>query len=295
MLARFSKSSFPLLKRYLATTPYQHIRLEVDGSHIATLTINRPEKKNAFSGVTIQELSSALYSIDSDSSVRGLIIKGAGDYFCAGADLSWMKDTAKMNHNEIKTDSMKLRTMLSRCDKLRIPTVAFVKGGCIGGGVGLSSTVKNVVALPSTWFLFSEVRLGIIPAVVSPFVLKRIGSAQCKRVMMIPERITAADAYRIGLVDRIVESEEAMVQYEAEWRKLVKAGAPGAVRLVSDLIDAIDGKSESEQGEVSVEMLCERRKSEEGKEGMNCFFQKTKPSWVKCFVSWTSLNIFEHL
>ena len=133
----------------------------------------------------------------------------------------------RMNHDEIKTDSMKLRTMLSRCDKLRIPTVAFVKGGCIGGGVGLSSTVKNVVALPS-----SEVRLGIIPAVVSPFVLKRIGSAQCKcatlqgvtprRVMMIPERITAADAYRIGLVDRIVESEEAMVQYEAEWRKLVK-------------------------------------------------------------------------
>lgn len=138
----------------------------------------------------------------------------------------------RMNHDEIKADSMKLRTMLSRCDKLRIPTVAFVKGGCIGGGVGLSSTVKNVVALPSTWFLFSEVRLGIIPAVVSPFVLKRIGSAQCKcatlqgvtprRVMMIPERITAADAYRIGLVDRIVESEEAMVQYEAEWRKLVK-------------------------------------------------------------------------
>ena len=108
----------------------------------------------------------------------------------------------RMNHDEIKADSMKLRTMLSRCDKLRIPTVAFVKGGCIGGGVGL------------------------------PFVLKRIGSAQCKcatlqgvtprRVMMIPERITAADAYRIGLVDRIVESEEAMVQYEAEWRKLVK-------------------------------------------------------------------------
>lgn len=141
-----------------------------------------------------------------------------------------------MNHNQIKADSMKLRTMLLRCDKLRIPTLAFVKGGCIGGGVGVSSTVKNVVALPDTWFLFSEVRLGIIPAVVSPFVLKRIGKVQCKwdevdsvttrRVMMIPERITAADAYRIGLVDRIVENEEAMNKYEAEWRKLVRFALP---------------------------------------------------------------------
>ena len=142
----------------------------MDSSNIASLTLNRPQKKNAFSDVTIRELTSAF----------SLVIKAAGDYFCAGADLSWMKNTANMSKEEIVADSMKLRTMLLKCDRLRIPTLCFVKGGCIGGGVGLCSTSKNVVATPSSWFLFSETRLGIIPAVVSPFVLDRIGAVQCK-------------------------------------------------------------------------------------------------------------------
>ena len=142
--------------------------------------MNRPEKKNAFSDVTIAELSSAFSVIGNDRNIRGLIVKASGDYFCAGADLSWMKNTRNMSKEEIAADTMKLRTMLLRCDQLRIPTLCFVKGGCIGGGVGLCSTAKNVVATPDSWFLFSETRLGIIPAVVSPFVLNRIGAVQCK-------------------------------------------------------------------------------------------------------------------
>lgn len=152
----------------------------MDSSNIASLMLNRPQKKNAFSDVTIRELTSAFSEVESDKSIRGLVIKAAGDYFCAGADLSWMKNTASMSKEEIVADSMKLRTMLLKCDRLRIPTLCFVKGGCIGGGVGLCSTSKNVVATPSSWFLFSETRLGIIPAVVSPFVLNRIGAVQCK-------------------------------------------------------------------------------------------------------------------
>ncbi len=254
-----------------------HTRLERDGP-LALLTLERPERHNAFDDALIDELTERFEAIAGDDTVRCLVLTGAGRSFSAGADLAWMRRAAGYSFEENVEDARRLERMLRTLDELPQPTVAMVQGAAIGGGVGLVCACDVAIAADSAFFQLSEVRLGLIPAVIAPLVLRAVGPRVARRYMLTAERIGAEEARRIGLVHEVVEAGALEARVRALVREILQGG-PEAQAEVKRLLRTIRQLEGTLLAEATARAIAERRASAEGREGMAAFLERRPPAW----------------
>ena len=254
------------------------LAITIEGD-VARITLNRPEVRNAFDEVLIEELTTALERIEQDAHPRLVLLKASGSAFSAGADLNWMRRTADASWEENFADAKRLGQLMQTLDQLPLPTVAQVQGAALGGGVGLIAACDIAVAADTAFFAFSEVKLGLIPAVISPYVVAAIGTRAARRFFLTGERMTADEARRIGLVHEVVAPER-LEERVAELTRMLLANAPQAVRMAKRLIRA-PRRVAIDTGliEEMARRTAEQRASAEGKEGVSAFLEKRKPDW----------------
>lgn len=247
---------------------------------LTLVTLNRPELHNAFNETMIAELKDLFQELESDSDTRVILMNGAGKSFCAGADLNWMKQMAGYSDKENKADALKLHEMLTAIDQCSKPVVAHVHGAVLGGGTGLVSVCDLAFAHEQTVFGFTEVKLGLIPAVISPFVLRKIGETNAREFFLTGEKFSALVAREMGMVQGVGETDELQIVLQGVIKQLMTS-APGAIAACKKLIRDVMSAKPEEVGEITSQRIAERRASDEGKEGMSSFLEKRKPSWVK--------------
>lgn len=247
---------------------------------VTRVVLARPEVRNAFDDALIAELTAAFSDISADQETRVVVLSGEGPVFCAGADIAWMRKAGGYTRQQNEADAERMARMLRAIDSCPKPVVALVHGAAIGGGVGLVAAADIVIAAEGTVFALSEVRLGILPAVISPYVLRAIGPRQARDLFLTGDRFEAREAHRIGLVHAVVPAAE----LEAAGRKKVAsllAAGPEAVEAAKRLIDRVTGQSPEEAMSLTVRTIAERRASEEAREGLTAFLEKRPPSWSK--------------
>jgi methylglutaconyl-CoA hydratase len=258
---------------------YKTIAVDVRNA-VARVTLARPDVHNAFNETLIAEMTQALSRLDSDAAVRAVVLLGEGRSFCAGADLNWMKRMAGYGRAENLADARTLATMLETLHRMGKPTIARVHGPDFGGGVGLVACCDIVVAAPEATFSLSEVKLGLIPATIGPYVVEAIGARQARRYFLSAERFTAAEALRIGLVHEIVPQDELDARINDLLDALLAAG-PRAQGEAKALIRAIAHRPIGDDViEGTVLRIAAVRASAEGKEGVAAFLEKREPSWL---------------
>lgn len=257
------------------------VELDASPSGVAVITINRPDKKNAFNAEVIAALSQHFETLKDADGVRIVFLRGAGGAFSAGADLEWMRSAADWTVSENRADAMLLAEMLLALRELPQFTVALVEGPAFGGGAGLVAACDYAVAAPDAKFAFSEVKLGLVAATISPHVVAAIGPRRAKSLFATGRVFDAAHAEKIGLVDEVVAAaadlDDAMERLSTE----IMACAPGAVAASKALVDDIAGLPlDQELLEETAKLIADRRASEEGQEGVRAFLDKRKPGWA---------------
>ena len=254
----------------------EHLQLNVAGG-VARLTMNRPDVHNAFNGRLIAEFLETFTQLEADPAVVAVVLGGAGRSFCAGADLAWMKSMAGYDEEANRHGSLGLAQMYARLDAFAKPLVARVQGPAIGGGCGLVAVCDIVVAAPRARFALSEVRLGMAPAVISPFVVRKIGSSKARELFLTGDRIGPQEAKACGLVHRLVDTEEAL---DAAVDKVLESLLQGGPRaLAACKLLAREADTWSEPLERTASLIAALRVGEEGQEGMRAFLEKRKPGW----------------
>jgi len=242
------------------------LRIERDGP-VLRVTLARPERRNAFDAALITELAEAFVDV---GRARAVVLAGEGPSFSAGADVDWMRSSVDLSFEENVADANALRRMLEAIDSCPAPVVARVQGHALGGGCGLVACSDVAIADTGAVFAFSEVKLGIIPAVISPFALARIGPAAARRYFLTGERFNAETALQIGLVHEVAPDLDAAVEHVVA--ELLSAG-PKAARWAKRLV------RERPDGPETARWIAERRTSDEGQEGLRAFLEKRKPAW----------------
>jgi methylglutaconyl-CoA hydratase len=250
--------------------PAGPVHVERDGP-LLRVTLARPERRNALDAELIAALTAAFADV---GDARAVVLAGEGDSFCAGADVDWMRSSVELSYEENVADSTRLRRMYEAVDRCPAPVVAHVQRYVLGGGVGLICCCDAVVAAEDAVFAFSEVKLGIIPAVISPFALARIGLGAARRYFVTGERFDAQTALRIGLVHEVVPVEELAAAVDRIVAEVLSAGPEAsrhAKRLVLDApLDGLD----------TARRIAERRASDEGQEGLRAFLERRRPDWA---------------
>ncbi len=258
---------------------FQTLEIERQNS-VATIWMNRPDRHNAFDETLIAELTAACQALDTDASVRVVVLAGRGKSFSAGADLNWMQRAAGYTIEQNLDDARKLATMLRTLAELRKPTVARIHGAALGGGMGLAAACDICVASTAATFATSEVRFGLIPATIGPYVLRAIGARQASRYFLTAERIDARRAWELGLVHELVEPEA----LDARVREIVAAlllGGPRAQAAAKDLIRAVaDRAVDDALVEDTARRIAQIRATPEAKEGLSAFLEKRPPNWT---------------
>ena len=248
---------------------------------IGIITLNRPERHNAFDDALIASLTEALRDMEADASVRVVVLSGAGASFSAGADLGWMKRMAGFSREENVRDAMGLGALMRTLAHLAKPTVARVHGAAYGGGVGLVACCDIAVALQGATFSFSEAKLGLIPAVISPYVIAAIGGRAARRYFLTAERFDAAEAWRLGLVHDLATTPDDLDDRIGDVIEALLACGPAAQRESKELIRAVAHRPVmSDVIQDTAERIARVRASPEGREGVAAFLEKRKPSWV---------------
>ncbi len=243
------------------------LRIERDDD-VLRIVLARPETRNAFDGAAIAELAEAFVDV---GKARAVVLVGEGPSFCAGADIDWMRQSVTLSHDENVADANALRRMLDAIDTCPAPVIAVVQGHAIGGGAGLVSAADIAIAHERTVFAFSEVKLGITPAVISPYVLRKIGESAARRYFVTGERFDAATALRIGLVHEVVtDLDAALAAVLGELQTAGPRAARHAKRLVLDRPD----------GPETARRIAERRTSDEGQAGLGAFIERRRPPWA---------------
>ncbi|MEO0467386.1 MAG: enoyl-CoA hydratase-related protein [Pseudomonadota bacterium] len=261
---------------------YETIELDATPGGVAIVTLNRPDKHNAFNAKVVEELADAFDNLRSETQLRLVILRGAGKSFSAGADLTWMKAAADYTQKENEEDAFALAEMLRALYELPQLTLALVHGACMGGGAGLVAACDVAVAMKSASFRFSEVRLGLTPATISPFVIQAIGPRMAKALFMTGESFDGTYAETMGLVQYVVEDETEMAVMEEHISKLMFDTAPGAVADAKKLVQDVTGaRIETNTSHETARRIAARRSSEEGREGLTAFLEKRKPSWAE--------------
>jgi methylglutaconyl-CoA hydratase len=250
---------------------------------VATLTLDRPKIHNAFDDLLIDALIDALRAIEEDDAVRVVVLTGAGASFSAGADLNWMKRMAQASEKENRKDARQLAKLMRVLNHLDKPTIARVNGAALGGGVGLVACCDIAIASNEARFGLTETRLGLVPAVISPYVIDAIGARQARRLFLTAQVFDAAEAERIGLVHAVVPAAELDAAVDAEVERLKTAG-PIAVLEAKRLVQRIqhpDSKQRRALDEANADLIAALRVSKEGQEGLKAFFDKRPAAWLE--------------
>jgi len=246
---------------------------------VTEIRMNRPEKHNAFDETLIAELTAAFAAVSTDDTVRVVILSAAGQSFSAGADLGWMKRMADQPREANERDSMAFADLMSAIDTCPKPVLGLVQGAAFGGGVGLTACCDIVIASEAASFSLSEVRLGLIPAVISPYVAAAIGPRACRRYFLTAERFDAATARELGLVHEVVPAAELDAARDRMLGHLLKGG-PQALRAAKELVTRVaNAKIDEALLRDTARRIAEARASAEGKEGVAAFLEKRKPNW----------------
>ncbi|MED5547936.1 MAG: enoyl-CoA hydratase-related protein [Pseudomonadota bacterium] len=259
------------------------VLLDVSPAGVAVITLNRPDKHNAFNAEVIAQLSDMFETLRaSENGVRIVFLRGAGKSFSAGADLDWMKASALFTEADNEEDAMALANMLKRLHELPQLTVALVHGAAMGGGAGLLAACDVGVVMKDAQIRFSEVRLGLTPATISPYVVRAIGPKWARALFATGEGFDGTFAEKIGLAQYTVETMEEMAQMEEHLAKLAFSAAPGAVHDAKKLVDDVFGQEINHGLAVhTAKAIARRRASEEGQEGLAAFLERRKPSWAE--------------
>lgn len=260
---------------------YQSLQFEVSPAGVAVIILNRPDQRNAFNAEMIEELTDVFETLEAADGVRMLIIRGAGKAFSAGADLEWMKLAATFDKIDNERDAHKLAEMLRKLSELPMLTLALVHGAAMGGGAGLVAACDVAVARADTKFSFSEVRLGLTAATISPHVMRAVGPRWAKALFMTGETFDGTYAERMGLVHYTVQTDQEMTEMEEYLSGLVFSAAPGAVAASKRLVLDFAGRQINDHlSHDTAKRIAERRASDEGKEGIAAFLEKRKPDWA---------------
>jgi len=257
------------------------LKIERDARGVAMIALNRPEVHNAFDEVMIREVIEAFRDLGADEAVRVIVIAAEGKSFCAGADLNWMKRASAYDEDQNREDAGELALMLNAIYACPKPVIARVHGNAFGGGVGVVAAADIAVGVADVLFSLSEVKLGIIPAVISPYVIEAIGARYAHRYFISAERFSGAEAFRIGLLHDLASSEDAMDEQIAVLCTTLLANGPKAIESAKNLIQAVAQKSiDDELMEDTIERIAQIRSSPEAKEGISAFLEKRKPDWL---------------
>ncbi|HEV3486764.1 MAG TPA: enoyl-CoA hydratase/isomerase family protein [Vicinamibacterales bacterium] len=246
---------------------------------VLTVSLNRPDVHNAFNDELIAEAIDLFSNIDSNAA-RAIVLKGTGRTFCAGADLNWMSRMVSYTRDENVRDSAQLAKMFALMNECPLPIVGRIQGAAIGGGVGLVSVCDVAIAMSDAKFGLSEVKLGILPAVISPYVIAKIGQTHARALFLTGERFEAERALRIGLVHRVVDTTEQLDGAVYETVTQLKTPGPEAVRECKKLIAHVASHELADAIPYTIEAIAARRVSDEGQEGMTAFLEKRLATWV---------------
>lgn len=246
---------------------------------VARVTLNRPDVRNAFDDALIASLTQTFRELNSDAAIKVVVLAGNGPAFCAGADLNWMKRMAGYSHDENLRDARALAEMLRTLDGLDKPTIARVHGPAFAGGTGLVAACDIAVGTPEAKFCFSEAKLGLSPATISPYVVRAIGARAASRYFLTAELFDAQEALRIGMLSALVATAELDASLEALVQHLLAGGSEAHARI-KDLIRQVTGRAiDDELRGDTARRIAEIRASAEGKEGIAAFLEKRKPKW----------------
>ena len=256
-----------------------HLLIDVTG-HVATVTLNRAEVRNAFNEEVIAEMTQAFVELGLRDELRCVVLAAQGPAFCAGADLNWMRSMADYTYKQNLEDAGRLATMLQTVYECPKPVIARVQGDVYAGGMGLVAACDMAVSVDTAGYCLSEVKLGLIPATISPYVIRAMGERAAHRYFLTAERFDAAEALRIGFVHEVVAAEALDAKVAELVKTLVSAG-PEAVKLCKKLVQDVAGQAIThELTQMTVQAIADVRVSPEGREGVQSFLQKRKPDWL---------------
>ncbi|MGH8848025.1 MAG: enoyl-CoA hydratase/isomerase family protein [Polaromonas sp.] len=257
----------------------KYLQLTVQAG-VATLVLNRPEVRNAFNDEVIAEFTQAFGELGTREEVRCVVLAAAGQAFCAGADLNWMRRMADYSHAENLADAAQLAEMLRAIYECPKPTIARIQGDVFAGGMGLVAACDMALSVDTATYCLSEVKLGLIPATISPYVIRAMGARSAHRYFLTAERFGAAEAHRIGFVHEVVSADQLDAKVSEITQALVNA-SPAAVKACKQLVQDVAGREITAPLIAStVQGIADIRSSEQGKEGVQSFLQKRKPSWI---------------
>lgn len=258
----------------------QYTEVTKDPRGVASLVLNRPEVHNAFDDLMIAELIAQLDSLAADNQVKVLVLKSNGKNFSAGADLNWMRSMAKKDYQQNLDDAAGLASLMHKLDTFPKPTLVLVQGAAFGGAVGLVACCDIALAEENASFCLSEVKIGLIPAVISPYVMRALGERQSRRYFLTAERFNATTAATLGLVHQVVSNDTLENQAEPLVQALLQ-NSPAAVSAAKDLLQQIYNKNiNNEVIAHTTQAIAEIRVSAEGQEGLSAFLEKRKPNWL---------------
>jgi len=247
---------------------------------VAWVTLGRPEVHNAFNAKMIEEMTEAVHRVKEDGAVRIVVLTGRGKSFCAGADLNWLREIVGYSFEQNLEESMALADVLFQLYVLPKPTIAMVNGAAIGGGTGFLSACDMAVAAEEAVFGLSEVKIGLVPAAISPYVLRKIGESKAREYFLTGKRISARKAQEIGLVNEVVPLEKLSESIDRLIENLLTSG-PEAMAQCKELISRTSNERIEDIKEFTANMIAGLRVSKEGQEGMASFLEKRKPNWIK--------------
>jgi methylglutaconyl-CoA hydratase len=254
------------------------ITLAQDGG-VTRVTLNRPEAHNALNAGMIREMTDAFDAIGKDPNTRVVVLAAEGKSFCAGGDLHWMREAAGYTPEENAADALRLGRMLQSIWECPMPVIARVQGSVYGGGVGLVAACDMAVATEAATFCFSEVKLGLVPAVISPFVLRKVTPGAVRRYVLTADRFTATEAKRLGLISEVVGAADHLEPVVTAWTGALRENAPEAMAACKRLLEDVPSLNLDEALHYAAGQLAERRASEEGREGVAAFLEKRLPNW----------------
>jgi methylglutaconyl-CoA hydratase len=257
--------------------PYQHLRRTDDGV-VTTVTLARPDSHNALNVGLIEELTTCFEEISDDDGVRVVVLAGEGRSFCAGADIGYMRDTANFTYEDNLDDARRLATMYWTIDECPKPLVARVHGAALGGGSGLVAVADVAVAEEKTRFAFTEVRLGIAPATIAPFVVRKIGTSHARSLFVTGERFGVERAREIGLIHNVAPQDQLDATVQEKVGELLQGG-PVAQATVKALLRRLETTEPMEAPGLTSRVISELRTGEEGQEGLASFLEKREPGW----------------
>ncbi len=257
---------------------YTTLKYERNG-RIGRVTFNRPEIHNAFNGTVITEMTDLFTELQKDDELRVILLTGEGKSFCAGADLNWMREVVTQSFEENLAESNALADLFYQIYSFKRPVVGRINGAAIGGGTGFVAVCDIAVAARSAKFSFSEVKIGVVPACIGPYVIRKMGEGKARELFITGERMNADRAFEVGLVNTVVDDD----QLDAEVDNLLKAilsSGPEAVAMAKKLVSEVPPMSPDQFKPYTAEMIARLRISDEGQEGMDAFLNKRKPNWV---------------